>query len=59
MLDKIWLIPLVPLAGSAIAGLAGLINLRLTGQRLDRRLVSIIALSSVGLAFLLSAGAVF
>src|SRR6266536_1302051 len=58
MLDKIWLIPLLPLAGSAIAGLAGLVQLRHTGQRLDRRLVSVIALSSVGLAFLLSAGAV-
>src|SRR5688572_31161152 len=59
MLNLIWLIPMLPLAGSAIVGLVGLITLRKTGEKLNKKLVSLIALSSVGLAFLLSAGAVY
>ncbi len=55
MLKYIWLIPVLPLAGSASIGLLGLLNLRLTGQKLNKRLVSTLALVSVGFAFLLSA----
>jgi len=54
MLDYIWLIPILPLAGSAFIGLSGLIKLRYTGEKLDKKIVSVIALASVGLAFLLS-----
>jgi len=59
MLRLIWLIPILPLAGSAVLGIAGLLNLRLRDRKLDKRIVSAIALSSVGLAFLLSAGAIY
>ena len=59
MLKYIWLIPVLPLAGSAAIGLVGLVNLRLTGQKLNKKLVSILALTSVGLAFLLSVLAVY
>jgi NADH-quinone oxidoreductase subunit L len=55
MLKYIWLIPTLPLAGSAFIGLLGLTTLRCTGRKLNKRLVSAIALSSVGLAFGLSA----
>jgi len=54
MLKYIWLIPILPLAGSAIIGLLGLIKLRITGEKLGKRLVSAIALLSVGLAFVVS-----
>jgi NADH-quinone oxidoreductase subunit L len=59
MLTYVWLIPILPLAGAALAGLLGLIHLRRTGQRLGKPIVSAIALTSVGLAFLLSAIVVF
>ncbi len=55
MFHYVWLIPLLPLAGSAAIGLLGLTQLRLTGEKLNKKLVSILALSSVGLAFVLSA----
>jgi NADH-quinone oxidoreductase subunit L len=59
MLDLIWLIPVLPLTGSALIGLLGLVQLRTTGTKLNKKLVSFIALASVGLAFLLSAAAVY
>jgi len=58
MLHYIWLVPLLPLAGSASIGLLGLAHLRLTGEKLSKRIVSTLALGSVGLAFLLSAAIV-
>jgi len=54
MLNYIWLIPTLPLAGSAFIGLLGLITLRSTGEKLNKKVVSAIALTSVGLAFVLS-----
>jgi NADH-quinone oxidoreductase subunit L len=54
MLNYIWLIPTLPLAGSALIGLLGLITMRSTGQKPGKRTVSVIALASVGLAFVLS-----
>ncbi len=54
MLKYIWLIPILPLAGSATIGLLGLIKLRVAGEKLGKRLVSFIALLSVGLAFVVS-----
>ena len=54
MFKYIWLIPILPLAGSASIGLLGLMKLRFTGEKLSKRLVSTLALASVGLAFLLS-----
>ncbi len=54
MLNYIWLIPTLPLAGSAFIGLMGLITLRSTGRKLNKSVVSAIALVSVGLAFILS-----
>ncbi len=51
MLKYTWLIPILPLAGSVIIGLAGLTKLRATGEKLGKRLVSFIALLSVGLSF--------
>jgi len=59
MLNYIWLIPTLPLAGSAIIGLLGLIKLRTTGEKLGKRVVSAIALAAVGLAFVLSVLAVY
>jgi NADH-quinone oxidoreductase subunit L len=59
MFKYIWLIPILPLAGSASIGLLGLLKLRFTGQKLSKRLVSFLALASVGLAFLLSAVIVY
>ena len=44
MLNYIWLIPTLPLAGSALIGLLGLINLRSTGEKLNKKIVSAIAL---------------
>ena len=54
MLNFIWLIPTLPLCGSVLIGLLGLIQLRSTGEKLNKKFVSIIALASVGLAFILS-----
>ena len=54
MLHYLWLVPILPLAGSAIIGLTGLIRLRTTGSRPGKKLVSLIALLSVGLAFVVS-----
>ncbi len=59
MLKQIWLIPTLPLAGSVIIGLLGLVKLRTTGEKLGKRLVSLIALVSVGLSFVLSVLAVY
>jgi NADH-quinone oxidoreductase subunit L len=59
MLQYLWLIPLLPLAGSALIGLVGLVQLRLSGQRLSKQVVSAIALGAVALAFLLSAACVY
>jgi NADH-quinone oxidoreductase subunit L len=55
MLNYIWLIPVLPLAGSAILGVSGLVTLRCLGKKLDKRIVSTVALAAVGLSFLLSA----
>jgi len=54
MLNYIWLIPTIPLSGSALVGLLGLIRVRSAGEKLDKRIVSAIALASVGFAFILS-----
>jgi NADH-quinone oxidoreductase subunit L len=54
MLDYVWLIPLFPLAGSALLGLLGLLKIRTTGDKLGKRLVSFIALASVCLSMLLA-----
>jgi NADH-quinone oxidoreductase subunit L len=54
MLNFIWLIPILPLTGSALIGALGLIKLRNTGEKLNKKIVSAIALASVGFAFLLS-----
>jgi NADH-quinone oxidoreductase subunit L len=59
MLNYIWLIPTLPLAGSAVVGLLGLIKLRATGEKLSKRVVSALALISVGLAFVFSVLAVY
>jgi NADH-quinone oxidoreductase subunit L len=53
-LEYIWLIPTLPLAGCVLIGLLGLITLRGTGNKLNKRLVSTLALGSVGLTLLLS-----
>ena len=50
MMDYIWLIPLLPLAGSAINGLAG--------RRFGKTFVSWVACGSAGLSFVLAIGAV-
>jgi NADH-quinone oxidoreductase subunit L len=54
MLNYIWMIPTLPLTGSALIGLLGLVRLRTSGEKLNKRIVSFIALASVGLAFVLS-----
>ena len=54
MLNYIWLIPILPLAGSAVLGISGLATLRLRGRKLSKRIVSAVALTVVGLSFLLS-----
>ncbi len=54
MLNYIWLIPALPLTGSALIGLLGLAKLRCSGEKLNKKLVSAIALTSVGAAFLFS-----
>jgi NADH-quinone oxidoreductase subunit L len=59
MLNYIWFIPTLPLAGSALIGLLGLITLRGTGKKLNKKLVSGIALVSVGLSFVLSVVAIW
>jgi len=58
MLPYLWLVPILPLAGSAIIGITGLVTLRATGKKPGKKLVSLIALLSVGLAFLVSLSAV-
>jgi NADH-quinone oxidoreductase subunit L len=59
MLNYIWLIPTLPLIGSTLIGLLGLVALRTSGTKLNKKAVSAIALGSVGLAFVLSVLAVF
>jgi NADH-quinone oxidoreductase subunit L len=59
MLNYIWLIPTLPLAGSALIGLLGLMTLRGTGKKLNKKVVSWLALSFVGLAFVLSVLSVY
>jgi NADH-quinone oxidoreductase subunit L len=59
MLHYLWLVPVLPLAGSTLVGLTGLIKLRMTGEKPGKRLISLIALLSVGLAFLVSLIAVY
>ena len=59
MLNYIWLIPTLPLAGCALIGLLGLITLRSTGRKLNKPLVTTIALGSVGLSFIYSVLAVY
>jgi NADH-quinone oxidoreductase subunit L len=54
MLNYIWLIPALPLAGSAIIGLCGIFRLRFSGEKLNKKFVSTVALAAVGAAFLLS-----
>jgi NADH-quinone oxidoreductase subunit L len=54
MLHYLWLVPILPLAGSALIGLTGLVKLRTTREKPDKRFVSLIALLSVGMAFLVS-----
>src|SRR5512145_3209695 len=54
MLNYIWLIPTLPLAGSAIIGFVGLYTLSNKGRKLNKKVVSAIALGSVGLAFIWS-----
>ena len=59
MLNYIWLIPILPLTGSFLIGLLGLFKLRNTGEKLDKKIVSAIALASVGSAFVLSVACVY
>jgi NADH-quinone oxidoreductase subunit L len=59
MLDYVWLIPILPLAGSAVIGLSGLYTVVLKRQKLNKRVVSTIALAAVGLAFALSVAVVY
>ncbi|MBM3790961.1 MAG: NADH-quinone oxidoreductase subunit L [Acidobacteria bacterium] len=59
MLEYIWLIPMFPLAGSACIGILGILKLRMTGEKLNRRLVSFIALAAVALALILSAASAY
>ena len=57
MLKYIWLIPILPLSGSALIGIIGL-SKRRGGGRLDKKIVSAVALLSVGLSFIVSCVAV-
>ncbi len=50
MLDYLWIIPLLPLAGAAINGMVG--------RRLPKTLVSVVACGVSGLSFIVSAAAV-
>ncbi len=59
MLDLIWLVPVLPLLGSVTIGLLGLFKLRNTGEKLNKKIVSVIALASVGIAFLISVSCVY
>jgi len=59
MLNYVWLIPLFPLAGSAAIGILGLLRIRRSGEKLDKRLVSFLALASVALSMLLSFAVVY
>jgi NADH-quinone oxidoreductase subunit L len=59
MLHYLWLVPILPLTGSAVIGISGLIKLRRTGDKLSKRVVSLVALLSVGLAFVVSLASVY
>jgi NADH-quinone oxidoreductase subunit L len=59
MLNYIWLIPVLPLAGSILIGLLGLAALWGTGKKLNKKFVSALALGFVGLALVLSALSVY
>ncbi|MEJ2110844.1 MAG: NADH-quinone oxidoreductase subunit L [Acidobacteriota bacterium] len=59
MLNYIWLIPILPFFGSITVGMLGLFKLSNTGEKLNKKIVSAIALSSVGLAFLISLSCVY
>ena len=59
MLDYVALIPLLPLAASALIGLTGLVQIRLVGSRPGKTFVTVVALGSVLLAFVLSAVLVY
>ncbi len=50
MMDYLWLIPLLPLAGSAVNGIIG--------KRFPKRVISMIACASVGASFLVAVSAV-
>jgi NADH-quinone oxidoreductase subunit L len=56
MLDYLWLIPLLPLAGFLINGVTGLANLAITGRRLSQPFVYCTACGTVLASFLLSLG---
>jgi NADH-quinone oxidoreductase subunit L len=58
MLDYLWLVPVLPLAGSALLGFLLLWKKRSGNGTLDRRLVSVIACASVALAFVVSLAAI-
>jgi len=59
MLNYIWLVPLFPLAGSALLGIMGLLHIRLAGVKPGKGLVSLIALTSVFLSMILAAAVVW
>ncbi|HYK89083.1 MAG TPA: NADH-quinone oxidoreductase subunit L [Acidobacteriota bacterium] len=50
MIDFIWIIPLLPLAGAAVNGLLG--------KRLPKAVISLVACGTSGMAFLIAIGAV-
>ena len=59
MLNYIYLVPLFPLAGSALLGIMGLLHIRLAGVKPGKGLVSFIALTSVFLSMVLAAAVVW
>ena len=59
MVNYIWLVPMLPLVGSAIIGIAGLFCLGSGRQRPGKSFVTVLALGSVGLSFVISALAVY
>ncbi len=58
MLKYLWLIPLLPVLGAAVNGIAGLVSVRLTGRRPPKNLVATIAVGMVVLSFAISVGSV-
>ena len=50
MIEYLWLIPLIPLAGAALNGIAG--------KRLPKSVISLVACGAAGAAFLVALGAV-